>query len=205
MRTLILSTLAIVMALVSGAGHAASPKKQKLIDVSFGLPVIDEGRLLDIQTEMYLIGYSAQRTTSGVSGQSVIGPAAAAPPLTYLQISAVGSSLVGWEVFNNTYQTITDYDHGGSQMRVETVELGYGSNRVAKVNGGVLPSSANYLTINICQDIYGQLNTTCSAGQVIVGFFRYWNLDGYQNAYFTYQNTSTNSPWNTMSDAMSIR
>lgn len=126
--------------------------------------------------------------------------AQSAPPLSYVQIRHVGSSNQGWENLSDS-QFSTTLDHGGAQLRVVTVEVGYGTSRVARINGVNLPSSANYQTLNFCGSNY---LVACSPGQTIVGFTRYWNLDGYQGGTFTYQTTSINSPWNTMSDAMNI-
>ena len=126
-----------------------------------------------------------------------------APGLTYLQISYVGSSNIGWEQTPDGLYT-TVYDHGGAQLRVVTDELGYGNLMVARMNGSVLPSSAQYSNSTICWNGYSYV-TPCSAGQTVAGWRRYWNLDGYQSGTFSYQNTSTNSPFNTMSDWINIR
>lgn len=127
---------------------------------------------------------------------------AAAPALSFLQIAFVGSSNIGWESIT-ALQTMTSNDHGGVQVRVVTEEIGYGNLPVARFNGSVLPKSKNYLTETICWN--GNTYVfPCSAGQTVVGFRKYWNLDGYQIGSFSYQNKSTNSPWNTMSDSISI-
>ena len=64
-------------------------------------------------------------------------------------------------------------------------------------------SSANYQTTPVCVT-GGSYTWPCTAGQTVVGFLRYYNLDGNQSGLFKYQNTSTNSPWNTMSVQISI-
>jgi len=126
--------------------------------------------------------------------------AAPAPPLSYVQIRYVGSSNQGWEPIADGTITTT-LDHGGAQLRVLTVEVGYGTVRIAKINGVTLPSTANYQTIAFCGSNF---LTPCSPGQTIVGFTRYWNVDGYQGGTFSYQTTSINSPFNTMSDTLNI-
>lgn len=128
--------------------------------------------------------------------------AAPAPPLSYVQVRFVGSSTQGWEATGDNLLS-TALDHGGSQLRVVTVEVGYGSNPVAQFNGATLPRSANYQTAAFCN--YSNFLEPCSAGQTIVGYVRYWNLDGQQSGSFWYQNTSINSPWNTLGDRMFIR
>lgn len=121
-----------------------------------------------------------------------------------LQIIAVGSQQVGvWEMLSS-YQTSTSYDHGGSFLRVVTQEVGYGNLPVARFNGRVLPSSAAYQTDRLCAQ-GSSVTTSCRTGQTIVGFRTYWRIDGNQAGTFTYQNTSTNAPWNTVSDTVYIR
>jgi len=126
--------------------------------------------------------------------------AAPAPPLSYLQIRYVGSSNIGWEPIADS-QFSTAQDHGGAQLRVLTVEVGYGTNAIAKINGVILPASANYATMVFCGSDF---LAPCSAGQTIVGYMRYWNVDGYQRGTFYYQSTSINSPFNTMSDTLTV-
>ena len=138
------------------------------------------------------IGLALLATTSVV--------AAPGAPLSYVQVRYVGSSNIGWEAISDIMPS-TLQNHGGAQLRVLTVEVGYGTSRVAKINGITLPSSANYQTIAFCGSNF---LTPCSAGQTIVGYSRYWNLDGYQGGLFYYQTTSINSPLNTMSDTLSI-
>lgn len=140
--------------------------------------------------------------TAAVLALSASVAAAPAPALTYLQIRYVGSSNQGWEPISDS-QFSTALDHGGAQLRALTVELGYGSAPVAFMNGAVLPSTKNYSTVPFCTAT--NFLAPCQPGQVIIGFVRYWNLDGYQNGTFAYRNTSTNSPFNTMSDSLSIR
>jgi len=132
-----------------------------------------------------------------------VTPKAAAAALYYLEIRYVGSSNIGWEYINPS-QWITVEDHGGALMRIVTLELGYGCNPIAKMGGGQLPWSSNYHTDSMCWNSSGYLGI-CEPGQVVVGFRKYWNIDGWQNGYFTYQNTSCNYPYNTMSDAISIK
>lgn len=131
------------------------------------------------------------------------GILAPAPPLTQLHILAVGSSNCGWEEIVSG-ATSTSCDHGGAQLRVEVLEIGYGSNRIAWMIGGQLPASANYETRLVCQQFGGGLDY-CTPGQTAVGFQHSYNLDGHQGGTFTYQNTSTNSPWNTMSRSINIQ
>jgi len=126
---------------------------------------------------------------------------AAAPPLTALVVSWVYSTRIGWEQIR-TGQLATVSDHGGTQLRVTTDELGYGSNPIAKMLGATLPA---YTSQTICRNFSGVLVTPCSAGQTVVGWRRIWKLDGTQSGNFTYQNTSINYPFNRMSTSLTIR
>jgi len=134
-----------------------------------------------------------------------VHPTAAAPALSYLQINYVGSSNAGWEGVSGS-QSITVADHGGVILRIITEELGYGSTPVATWNGGVVPLSKNYQIDTIFVNWAGTgYDIPCLAGQTVVGFQKYWNFDGYQSGSFYYQNQSTNSPGNTMSDSMYVK
>ncbi|MFG1496709.1 YolA family protein [Saccharospirillum sp. HFRX-1] len=128
---------------------------------------------------------------------------APAPPLTLVSVLGVYSSSCGWE-YPPSGAFSTSCNHGGSIMRVAVLELGYGSNRVAWMNGSVLPSSAMYNRQPVCSNVYGELDLDCSPGQTVVGFVNYYNLDGEVDGQFRFQDTSTNSPFNTMSVEINI-
>jgi hypothetical protein len=139
-----------------------------------------------------------------IEAKAGVVPFAPAPPLTRLFVYAVGSTNCNWEYMTTIGQVATTCNHGGAQLRAAVLEIGYGSNPVAWMIGGVLPSSAHYQTTPVC--ITGSNYTwPCTAGQTVVGFLRYFNLDGHQNGIFREQNTSTNSPWNTMSTQINIQ
>jgi hypothetical protein len=138
----------------------------------------------------------SQTTTDGV----VRAPA---PPLTAMWVYAVASSTCnGWEY--TVGLTATTCDHGGAQLRTAVLEIGYGSNSIAWMNGGIQPNSAMYKNTPVCIT-GGSYTWPCTAGQTIVGFLREYNLDGHQGGVFKYQNTSINSPWNTLGVQISIR
>ena len=129
---------------------------------------------------------------------------APAPSLTRIAVYAVGSSDCGWEYMTSIGQFSTTCNHGGSLLRAAVQEIGYGNNPIAWMTGGILPSSTNYLTESIC--IVGSSYTSpCPAGYTVVGWMKYYNLDGNQNGLFEFQDTSTNSPWNTMYTRINIQ
>jgi len=134
-------------------------------------------------------------------GMVKLGPAAA---LSYLQVYAVGSSSYGgWKVLSDPYAYTTTEDHGGPILLVAVLEIGHGGSKFAKMAGSQLPSSANYFNESVCAFINGY-PYGCSAGQTVIGWIRYFDVSGYQNGLFEYQNTSFNFPWNTMYDRLSI-
>lgn len=194
MPHLIKTTVISVLALMAGSAHAADATARQL-DIHFGLvPGVNDTR--------HLGTLPVPGSASRPGARGAVVATGSAPALSYLQISNIGSSQVGWEAIGAA-QTHTAQDHGGAQLRVVTDELGYGHVRVARFNGGVLPISANHLTQRICWNGSAYV-LSCSAGQTVAGFRRYWKLDGKQNGSFSYQNSSTNPPWNTMSDSISI-
>ena len=128
---------------------------------------------------------------------------ARAQGLQYLQVAAVLSASGGWESIG-AYQMATSRDHGGGSLRVVTEEIGYGNVLVARMNGILLPASANYQNESICFN--GRAATTrCSPGQIVVDIAAIGSLTEISGGTFSYQNTSMNSPWNTMSDSIYIQ
>lgn len=117
--------------------------------------------------------------------------AAPAPALTYLQIVAVASAnSPSWEYVGRD-QLLTNVDHGGAWLYIATQERGYGFTPVAKYNG-----------VTVAQDSSDPI----VENGLVVGYTRYWYItQNTANGQFTYQNTSTNSPWNTMSDWINIK
>ena len=144
---------------------------------------------------------AVEQSASSISTMS--GPA---PQLSYLHIYAIYSALHGgWEYLAPT-QIRTNYYHGGNPLIAVTIEIGYGFSQKGRINNGTLPASANYRNDAICWDAYGtSLVSPCSAGETVAGYFRYWNLTGDQGTTFTYQNTSENYPWTTLSAAIFIK
>ncbi|WP_447969022.1 DUF4879 domain-containing protein [Nitrospira sp. M1] len=61
--------------------------------------------------------------------------------MSYLQVSGVNSQQGGVEdLFNFPFVSVTNQNHGGNCMVVETVQLGYSNGDVAKLGGAILPS-----------------------------------------------------------------
>lgn len=122
-----------------------------------------------------------------------LASAATTPPLTYLQVASVESELGGYEDLTEN-QVSTVKDHGGSFMYVTTIQLGYSSSKFARMAGNVLP-----LLKSTPLDINGDF--------VIDGYQYTWNASGsqYSSGTFSYEATSSSSPFNKMSDSINIR
>jgi hypothetical protein len=128
-------------------------------------------------------------------------PRAPAPALSSIRVYAVGSTSCGWEYTNGNGSTTCN--HGGGELRVAVIEIGYGANPIASMNGGQLPRSARYASTGIC--ITGtQYTWPCTPGQTVVGWLDEYNVDGHESGYFKYQNTSTNAPYNTLYTQINI-
>jgi len=201
--------LFILVAIIFPAmAYAAAPVPTQMRMQIVDLPELDSNSSLsesvDVDASPGEEEASPAEKNSGATHEArgAIAPMAAAPGLSYLQIHHVKSQSYPyqWEfVPVSTLRTVND--HGGSWLRVATVEVGYGSHPIGRMNGAVLPASANYQTVPFCTSNYA---LPCSPGQTVIGFVRYWNLDGYQNGIFSYQNTSTNYPYKTLSDRLTI-
>lgn len=129
------------------------------------------------------------RVGSESAAAARIVPQAAAPQLTRELVFAVGSSQyysnkgTFWEYTTQVGQSSTTADHGGQQLRVVVQEIGYGGTPTARMNGTILPQSANYQNTNICI-VSSQYVSPCPAGYTVVGYYHYFNLDGYQSGTF---------------------
>ncbi|HLJ86176.1 MAG TPA: DUF4879 domain-containing protein [Candidatus Angelobacter sp.] len=157
-------------------------------------------------------GSANQPTGADSTGALTQGPIAfaSAPALSVVVIAFVCSTDLGPAPAGqvlceqiNSGQVGTVNHQGGAQEFVVEQELGYGANPVATMNGVVLSSSL-LTTSNICQDFSGNLTFNCQPGEVIVGFQHVYNTASFQNGRFTYQNTSINAPFNTLSTFIQV-
>lgn len=153
--------------------------------------------LIPIQIKPELVNEKSQANVN-----DKFTPFASASPLRQLVVGAVYSANGGQE-YIALGQYATKKSHGGSFVRVITLELGIGIDPIAKMNGnqlGRFPLS----TTAICQNILTGQYGTCTAGQTVAGYQYVWDVTTWQKGSFTYQNTSANSPWNTMSTWITI-
>lgn len=130
-----------------------------------------------------------QANTDGSEQVGIMGPA---PALSYLQIRGVQSSdHPEWEDISDS-QVITVEDHGGAEMYVATIEQGYGNIPIARMNGSLCP-----LVLTEYYDLNGDT--------IIETWVNYWDASGHNSGTFTYENTSSNYPYNNMWDQLNIR
>jgi hypothetical protein len=132
-------------------------------------------------------------TTIGISvagmEQAISAPA---PALSQVKvIGVISSNYPNWESIPQGNLS-TQQDHGGPQLCVQTQEVGYGRNQIAQFNGNRLTERSSAPTLG--------------AGRVVTGWTRVWCYQGsFTSGTFTFQATSINFPWNTLSTRLYIR
>ncbi|KFX00685.1 YolA family protein [Pectobacterium carotovorum] len=127
---------------------------------------------------------------------------APAPALSSVYVYAVASTQNGgaWEYIGPN-KLATTQDHGGAQLRIAVLEVGYGNNRFGWVNG---TQKSPYQVNGVCV-VGGYYTESCPAGSTYVGWMAYFNGDGMQSGPFRYQSTSINAPFRTLSTSLNIR
>lgn len=130
-----------------------------------------------------------------------LGPGA---PLTYLSVSSVISSTVPNGELIRQGQVKTTKHYGGSHLYVTTIELGYGSNLITRMNGYNVPISELIDVLPLCYKPGGGIEP-CTNGAIAAGFRRTWNVSNYGNGEFTYQLTSINYPYDSKTTTLEIQ
>ena len=142
------------------------------------------------------VAFAAENETSvsdgiEVSEADVSGPKKApAAPLTQFYILGVSSSdhtdIEIIQYSSSFYPVSTVDDHGGTWLRVYTVEIGYAGQRFAYFNNSLM-------TLEDTQGV--DLNND----SIIDGYICTWLYQGsFTNGTFKANSKSVNSPWNTM-------
>ena len=127
-----------------------------------------------------------------VNNNNIVTPMGPAPPLTYLQVRAAISTNYPQFEFFEPHQFRSIQDHGGRELYVITYEVGYSHSRFAKMNGILLDLVKTELV-----DLNGD--------SIIDAYYRWWDASNFEGGDFTYEATSANYPWNTMSDSIYIK
>ncbi|KOY00475.1 DUF4879 domain-containing protein [Pseudomonas nunensis] len=126
--------------------------------------------------------------------------AASAPPLTNVQVLKVQSATCGIENIS-AGQERTTCDHGGANIKVYVLEMGYGRGARASIDGFSVAGGQT----NVCA--YGNGNPTqCTSTETrVVGKLYVYDLGDRQEGTFTFSNTSINAPGNTLSTQLYIK
>jgi hypothetical protein len=126
--------------------------------------------------------------------------AASAPPLTSAQVLKVQSATCGIENIS-AGQERTTCDHGGANIKVYVLEMGYGRTPQAGIDG----FSVAGVQANVCAYANGNPTQCTSTETRIVGKLYIYDLGGKQEGTFTFSNTSINAPGNTVSTELYIK
>ncbi len=127
-----------------------------------------------------------------VNNNNIVTPMGPAPPLTYLQVRAAISTNYPQFEFFEPHQLSSIQDHGGQELYVITYQIGYSNYKFAEMNGALL-------------DLVKIENVDLNGDSIIDGFYYWWDASEFESGDFTYKATSSNYPWNTMSDRIYIR
>lgn len=117
--------------------------------------------------------------------------------VTILGLSTIGISVAGMEqAISAPAPALSQVKVIGvnrvPQLCVQTQEVGYGTNQIAQFNGNRLTERSSAPTLG--------------AGRVVTGWTRVWCYQGsFTSGTFTFQATSINFPWNTLSTRLYIR
>lgn len=176
MSMVMILSLMICLFLSFGFASAAESTPEKSLSLD----------LLEIQDLSKDVDESQAKQTD--EDAAILG---SAPPLTDLFIYAARSSNYPQYEYFARNQVSSVQDHGGAELYIVTYEKGYGKNRFARMNGDLL-DMADWLWFDDNGD------------NVNDGVYIWWDASGYPYGNFTYESTSQNSPYNTMSDFMYI-
>jgi hypothetical protein len=126
--------------------------------------------------------------------------AASAPPLTNVQVLKVQSTTCGIENIS-AGQERTTCNHGGANIKVYVLEMGYGRGPRASLDGFSVAGGQT----NVCAYDNGN-PTECTSTQTrIVGKLYIYDLGDRQEGTFTFSNTSINAPGNTLTTQLYIK
>ncbi len=165
------------------------------------VPLLQDSRTLEYSNNLssFLDSITEDKNTNNL--ETGIGPItnALAPPLTYLQAyAAISTQHPTYEYFPAGLLT-SSVNHGGDELYIVTVEIGYGNIPLAEMNGFILEDVSHLFVQNPNE------RRIIDATGRIVGFYTWWSANGIDSGRFTYRNTSTNAPRNTLSDGIVIR
>ena len=126
--------------------------------------------------------------------------AASAPPLSNVQVLKVQSAACGIENIS-AGQERTTCDHGGANIKVYVLEMGYGRTPTVQLDGFNLDG----MQTKVCAYDNGNLTECTGASRTIVGTLYIYDLGRKQEGTFSFSNRSINAPGNTVSTQLYIK
>jgi hypothetical protein len=122
-----------------------------------------------------------------------------APSLTILHVTEIKSTEGGDETISPG-QLSTAKPHGGNNIDFYTIEYGFGNNPVAQFKTNGQPHAKNIPETSREEIIDPATNLG-------IGYRKIFTYSGepVSGGEFTYQNTSENKPWNTMSTRLTLQ
>lgn len=123
---------------------------------------------------------------------ATVARSAPAPVLTRLDVIGVVSSKSPYYENISQYQMLTSRDHGGPELYIETVEIGYVSSSTVHYNGSLMQEKR-------------AIPLTYSNG-VVYGYKRLWYRKGsFTSGTVTCKATSQAFPFRTLTDRLNVR
>ncbi|MCS3839992.1 hypothetical protein HNR03_004608 [Pseudomonas sp. JAI111] len=126
--------------------------------------------------------------------------AESAPPLSNVQVLKVQSAACGIENIS-AGQERTTCDHGGANIKVYVLEMGYGRAPTVQLDGFNLDS----MQTKVCAYDNGNPTECTGTSMKIVGTLYIFDLGGKQEGTFSFSNRSINAPGNTVSTKLYIK
>jgi hypothetical protein len=131
--------------------------------------------------------------------------AASAPPLSNVQVLKVQSAACGIENIS-AGQERTTCDHGGANIKVYVLEIGYGRTPTVQLDGFNLDGfNLDGVQTKVCAYDNGNLTECTGASTKIVGTLYIFDLGDKQEGTFSFSNRSINAPGNTVSTQLYIK
>lgn len=156
-----------------------------------------------LYAKTHLIGYPEINNLNLPKLEDTLPSLDKAPPISLVIINRVFSEIHPLGEKINRYQQETKLHHGGSFVRVSTIEIGYGTQLSATMNHKQLPINSIIQTLPLCKDFSGNIHY-CRKNELIVGFERYWDVSTDKQGQFFYQLISINFPYNIESTFINI-
>lgn len=135
----------------------------------------------------------------------LVHPDGPAPPLTQIFVNNVCNATTCETISSGQPSTVNTYT--GASVYVYVWEIGYGNGELATQGGSTIASAYLIGKVPVCAA--AGYTITCPAGSSVVGFRYEWNAGHYLSlgygTFFAAQDTSSVSPFNTLSTGITIK